>query len=86
MSRRIALSEAFKVCDVVETGFGGKITRHIVVERFKSRGCESGVTYRLVPTVPKSGGKESKIDHNWFRRIGHIEITADKKIIYVEAK
>jgi hypothetical protein len=80
------LSEAFKVCDVVETDFGGKITRHIVAERFKTRNCQSGVTYRVVPAVPKSGGKESKIDHDWFRRIGRIEITADKKIIYVEAK
>jgi hypothetical protein len=83
---RIRPEDAFLPLDVVETGFGGKITRHIVVERFKSRGCESGVTYRLVPTVPKSGGKDSKIDHNWFRRIGRIEMTADKKIIYVEAK
>ena len=83
---RIRPEDAFLPLDVVETGFGGKITRHIVAERFKTRNCQSGVTYRVVPAVPRSGGKDSKIDHDWFRRIGHIEMTADKKIIYVEAK
>jgi hypothetical protein len=82
----IRLEDALLTLDVVETGFSGKITRHIVVERFKTRNCQSGVTYRVVPAVPRSGGKDSKIDHDWFRRIGHIEMTADKKIIYVEAK
>jgi hypothetical protein len=82
----IRLEDALLPLDVVETDYSGKITRHIVAERFRTRSCQSGVTYRVVPTVPRSGGKDSKIDHDWFRRIGHIEMTADKKIIYVEAK
>jgi hypothetical protein len=82
----ISPEQAFHVCDVVETDYSGKITRHIIAERFRSRGCESGVMYRLIPAVPKSSGKDSKIDHNWFRRVGRIELTSDKKIVFVEAK
>lgn len=83
---RIHPAEAFEICDVVETDFSGRVTRHIVAERFRSRSCQSGVTYRLVPTVPKSGGKDSRIDHDWFKRIGRIEMAADKKIIFVPDK
>lgn len=83
--RRIDPKEAFEICDVVETDYSGKVTRHIVAERFKTRNCDSGVTYRLVPTVPKSGGKDSKIDHAWFKRIGRIEMAAGK-IVFVEAQ
>ena len=82
----IRLKDALLPLDVVETDYSGKITRHIVTARFRTQSCQSGVTYRVVPAVPKSGGEDSKIDHDWFRRIGHIEMTADKRVIYVEAK
>lgn len=83
MSRRIAPSEAFEVCDVVETDFSGHVTRHIVIERFKTRNCESGVTYQLLPPVPKSGGRESRVDHHWFKRIGCIRFDGAEKIVFV---
>lgn len=78
--------DAFLPLDVVETDYSGKTTRHIVAERFRTRNCQSGVTYRVVPTVPKSGGKDSKIDHDWFKRIGYIRLDANKRIVYVEAQ
>jgi len=83
---RLHPEEAFRVLDVVETDYSGKTTRHIVTERFRTRNCQSGVTYRVVPAVPKSGGKDSKIDHDWFKRIGQLEMTTDKKIVFVEAR
>jgi hypothetical protein len=82
----IGVNEAFELCDVVETDFSGKVTRHIVIERFKTRNCQSGVTYHVVPEVPKSGGKDAKMDHHWFKRIGRLEMAADKKIVFVEAQ
>jgi hypothetical protein len=83
---RLQPEDAFKHFDVVETDFSGKVTRHIVAERFKTRNCQSGITYHVVPAVPKSGGKDAKMDHHWFRRIGRIEMAADKTIVFVEAQ
>lgn len=83
---RIQPEDAFELCDVVETDYSGKVTRHIIWERFLVRNSQSGVCYRLVPQVPKSEGKHSKIDHAWFRRIGRLEMAADKKIVFVEAQ
>jgi len=78
--------QAFQVCDVVETDYSGKLTKHIIVERFKTRNCDSGVTYRVVPGVPKSGGADSRLDHNWFKRIGFLRFNADESIIFVPDK
>lgn len=72
-SKRISPDEAFELGDVVETDYSGKVTRHIVTNRFLTRNSQSGVTYTLYPAVPKSGGKDAKIDHGWFRRIARIE-------------
>lgn len=66
--------DAFEVMDVVETDYSGKWTTHIVMGRFLTRNCQTGVTYQVLPAVPKSGGKESKIDHGWFTRIGRIAV------------
>jgi hypothetical protein len=82
-TRRIADSEAFDVCDVVSTDYSGKVTRHIIMERFKTRNSQTGVTYKVVPQVPKSGGLGSKIDHGWFKRLGHLELNDNDKIIFV---
>jgi hypothetical protein len=62
--------DAFNVLDVVETDYSGKVTSHIVMGRFRSRNCETGITYRVIPPVPKSSGRDAKIDHNWFKRVG----------------
>jgi hypothetical protein len=60
--------------DVVETDYSGKVTTHVIMERFKTRNCQTGVTYKVIPAVPKSGGKESKIDHAWFKKIGFFRL------------
>ena len=73
---RIQPENAFEICDVVETDFSGKVTRHVVTERFKSRNCQSGVTYKVVPAVPKSGGKDAMMDHYWFVKVGRIDEAA----------
>ncbi len=73
MSRRIALPEALEVGDVVETDFGGRVTRHTVIARFKTRNSQTGVTYKVAPEVPRSSGPNSKIDHDWFKRVGNLE-------------
>jgi hypothetical protein len=70
---RIQPENAFEICDVVETDFSGKVTRHVVTDRFKSRNCQSGVTYKVVPAVPKSGGKDAMMDHYWFKKVGRID-------------
>jgi hypothetical protein len=77
---RLQPQDAFEICDVVETDFSGKVTRHIVAERFKSRNCQSGVTYKVVPAVPKSGGKDAMMDHYWFKRVGRIDQVGGKPI------
>lgn len=82
-ARRIRDSEAFEVCDVVSTDYSGKITTHIVMERFKTRNSQTGVTYKVVPQVPKSGGKDAKIDHGWFRRLGCVRFDNDKQVIFM---
>lgn len=84
--RRIHPTEAFEICDVVETDFSGQVTRHIVIERFMTRNSESGVTYQLLPEVPKSGGRESKVDHHWFKRVGCIRFNSKDKIVFVPDK
>jgi hypothetical protein len=86
VSKRIADSEAFEVCDVVETDYSGKITRHIIIERFKTRNSQTGVTYKVAPHVPKSGGPNSKIDHDWFKRIGYLRFSADKNVTFCWTK
>lgn len=70
---RLQTGDAFEICDVVETDFSGKVTRHVIAERFKSRNCQSGVTYKVVPAVPKSGGKDAMMDHYWFKKVGRID-------------
>ena len=77
---RIKAEQAFSVLDVVETDFSGPFTRHVVVERFKSRNCQSGVTYNVLPPVPKSGGKTAMLDHYWFRHVGRIDKSGGKAI------
>lgn len=72
----ISPEDAFEICDVVETDFSGKVTRHVIVERFRSRNCQSGVTYKVAPAVPKSGGKDAMMDHHWFKRVGRIDEVA----------
>lgn len=74
--------DAFQVLDVVETDYSGKVTRHIVIERFRTRNCQSGVTYRVVPAVPKSGSKNSKIDHDWFKRVAKIVIDGSDAVSF----
>lgn len=83
---RIQPEDAFEICDVVETDFSGKVTHHVVIERFKSRNCQSGVTYKVVPAVPKSGGKDAMMDHYWFKRIGRLEMTDHGKITLARAQ
>lgn len=83
---RIKPEDAFEICDVVETDYSGKTTRHIVAERFRTRNCQSGVTYKVVPAVPKSGGQDAKIDHDWFRRIGYLMFNESRKPIFVPDK
>lgn len=80
---RITPDQAFEACDVVETDYSGKITRHIIVDRFLVRNSQSGVAYRVIPAVPKSGGANSKIDHGWFRRIGELHIDEADDIIKI---
>lgn len=70
---RLQTGDAFEIGDVVETDFSGKVTRHIIAERFKSRNCQSGVTYKVTPAVPKSGGKDAMMDHYWFKKVGRID-------------
>lgn len=85
-SRRISPDEAFELGDVVETDFSGELTKHIITDRFLSHGSQSGVVYRLHPAVPKSGGKASKIDHGWFKRIARIEFDENNKPYAVRDK
>lgn len=68
----ISREEAFNELDLVETDFSGRWTAHIIRARYLTRGCESGVTYQVVPAVPKSGGIDAKIDHKWFTRVGRV--------------
>lgn len=79
MARRIDPADAFELGDVVETDYSGKLTRHIVTNRFLTRNSQGGVTYTLLPAVPKSGGKEARIDHGWFKRIARIEFDENNK-------
>ncbi len=74
-------NEAFKVGDVVETDFSGRMTQHIIAARFKVRNSQTGVVYEVVPRVPKSG---SRIDHGWFNRIGYLEVK-NGKILFQKA-
>lgn len=64
--------DAFSELDLVETDYSGRWTAHIIRARFLTRNCESGVTYQVVPAVPKSSGIDAKIDHKWFTRVGRI--------------
>jgi hypothetical protein len=83
---RITRDQAFEACDVVETDFSGKITRHIIAERFLVRNSQTGVCYRVVPPVPKAGGATSKIDHGWLTRVGRIVPDKDGKIEFIPDK
>jgi hypothetical protein len=80
---RIDPKAAFQVCDVVETDYSGKATRHIIWERFLTRNGQSGVCYRVVPPVNKSGGKRAKIDHGWFRRIGSFALDPSDQLVFI---
>lgn len=82
---RITEDQAFEVCDVVETDYSGKVTKHIIAARFKVRNSQTGVVYEVVPTVPKSkeGDRTPRIDHAWFRRIGRLRMVG-QKILYEE--
>lgn len=68
------LANAFNLMDVVETDYSGAVTTHVITDRFRTRNCETGVTYQVIPPVPKSSGKEAKIDHNWFKKVGFFRI------------
>lgn len=83
---RIDPSMAFEVCDVVETNFSGKVTRHIIWERFLTRNSQSGVCYKVTPQVKKSESKSSKIDHGWFTRIGRLDLNANDDIVFIPDK
>lgn len=83
---RIKPEDAFELCDVVETDFSGKVTRHIIWERFLTRNSQSGVCYKVVPQVKKSEGKHAKIDHGWFRRIGRLDLNAEDDIVFIPDK
>lgn len=85
-ARRITESEAFEECDVVETDYSGKTTRHIIMGRFKTRNSQTGVTYIVTPPVPKSGGKDAKIDHGWFKRLGYLRFNDNDKVVFVPDK
>lgn len=86
-ARRISDSEAFEQLDVVETDYSGKITRHTIMGRFKTRNSQTGVTYKVVPPVPKSSGKDARIDHGWFRRVGCLRLNEDDtEMIFVADK
>lgn len=76
---RITQDQAFEVFDVVETDYSGKTTMHIIAERFLVRNSQTGVCYRVVPQVPKSGGIKSKIDHAWFTRLGQLQFDKNDK-------
>lgn len=84
---RLPDSEAFNLLDVVETDFSGRPTKHIVVARFKVRNSQTGVTYEVCPSVPKSseGNRVGRLDHAWFRRIGNIALV-NGKIVFQELK
>lgn len=71
---RITEDQAYEIGDVVATDYSGKVTKHIVVARFKVRNSQTGVMYEVVPEVPKSreGPRRPRIDHAWFKRIGRI--------------
>ncbi len=71
---RITRDQAFDVRDVVATDFSGRVTQHVILERYVTRNSQSGVLYRVAPPVPKSGGPDAKIDHAWFTRVGRMEI------------
>lgn len=85
MSRRIEQSEAFEVCDVVETDYSGKVTKHIITDRYLVRNSQTGVAYRVIPAVPKSSGQYAKIDHDWFKRTGHLKMVGGAPV-YVPDK
>lgn len=70
---RISDDQAFKVCDIVETDFSGKPTRHIVSARYKVQ-SQSGVVYDVIPGVKGSGegARPGRLDHGWFKKVGHI--------------
>ena len=72
--------EAFNLLDFVETDFTGKSTRHIIVARFKVVNSQTGIAYEVLPQVPGSGegGRVARIDHDWFERIGSLNILGDK--------
>lgn len=78
---RIDKSQAFEVLDVVETDFSGVATRHVIAERFLVMNSQSGVVYRVVPAVKKSGGATSRLDHGWFQRVGRLSVDGGQ-IVY----
>lgn len=53
--------------DVVYTNFSGGVTRHKIVERQDVVTSWSGVSVRVSPSVPRSGG--GWMDAGWFRKI-----------------
>ena len=59
--------EAFRLHDVVQTDYSGKLTQHRIVGRYKVRNSQTGICYRVEPKVPKSG--HGLIDHGWFTKV-----------------
>lgn len=84
---RISDDQAFKVCDIVETDFTGKPTRHIVSARYKVR-SQSGVVYDVIPKVKGSGEGDrlGRLDHGWFKKVGHISFGDFGMIDFGESK
>lgn len=83
---RIGRDDAYELGDVVETDYSGKVTRHIITDRFLVRNSQTGVCYRVHPAVPKSEGKQAKIDHGWFTRIGWVDIDENRKFKFIPDK
>lgn len=85
---RISDSQAFKVCDIVETDFNGKPSRHIVAARYRVPNSESGICYMLIPPVhpPHEGGHPTRIDHAWLKKVGHISFGDFGMIDFGDAK
>lgn len=51
---------------VVTTDYSGKITEHKIVARMHDCPSQSRIMFQVTPAVPKSGGKDSFIDSDWF--------------------
>jgi hypothetical protein len=47
----------------VTTTYSGKTTKHLITEKIKSKGSQSGVLFNVSPMVPKSYGP---LDADWF--------------------